>query len=152
MAKMTIKGLDEFIDKLEKAGQKPEAIVKKALYEGAGVVAEAIRAGVASLPVDESRGTRAKPKHGITGVEKSGLLSGIGISKMRVEDAKVNVAIGFNGTNADGKRNTTIMRRAESGTTTQQKTPAVRPAVNRSKAQAQNAMKEVFIEELEKLF
>lgn len=152
MAKMTIKGLDEFINRLEKAQRKPEDIVKKALYEGAGVVADAIRSSVASLPVDESHGTRARPKHGITGVEKAGLLSGIGISKMRTESAQVNVVIGFNGTNADGKKNTTVMRRAESGTTYQRKTPAVRPAINRSKTAAQNAMEQVFVEELKEIF
>lgn len=150
MAKMTIKGLDELIQKAEELGREPEAIVKKALFEGAGIVADAIRASVASIPVDESIATRARPKHGITGVEKAGLLSGIGISKMRVEDAAVNLVIGFNGTNADGKKNTTIMRRVESGTTLQAKTPAIRPAVNRSKGAAQDAMRKVFIDELEK--
>ena len=151
MAKMQVKGLDEFIKKLEAAQRNPEKIVKKALYEGAGVVADAIRSNVASLPVDESHGTRARPKHGITGVEKAGLLSGIGISKMRTENAQVNVVIGFNGTNADGKKNTTIMRRAESGTSFQRKTPAVRPAVNRSKAAALDAIEEVFIKELDEI-
>ena len=151
MAKMTIKGLDELIERLEKAGQKPEAIVKKALFDGAGVVADAIRSGVASLPVDESKGTRRNPKYGITGVEKAGLLAGIGISKMRVENETVNLVIGFNGTNADGTKNTTVMRRCESGVSWQRKTPAIRPAVNRSKSQAQDAMHKVFIDELEKL-
>ena len=151
MAKMTINGLDELIARLEKAGRKPEAIVKQALYEGAGVVADAIRASVASIPENESKGTRAHPKLGITGVEKAGLLSGIGISQMRVENETVNLVIGFNGTNADGTKNTTVMRRAESGTSFQKKTPAVRPAVTRSKKAAQDAMQKVFTDELEKL-
>lgn len=148
MARMTIKGLDEFITKLEAAQREPEAIVKKALYEGAGIVADAIRSGVASVPVSESN---QRPKHGVTSVEKAGLLSGIGISKMRTEDGTVNVVIGFNGTNKDGKRNTTIMRRLESGTSYQAKYPVVRQAVNRSKANAQEAMQKVFTDELQKL-
>lgn len=145
---MTIKGLDEFITKLEAAQREPEAIVKKALYEGAGIVADAIRSGVASVPVSESN---QRPKHGVTSVEKAGLLSGIGISKMRTEDGTVNVVIGFNGTNKDGKRNTTIMRRLESGTSYQAKYPVIRQAVNRSKANAQEAMQKVFTDELQKL-
>lgn len=148
MARMTIKGLDEFIAKLEAAQKEPEAIVKKALYEGAGIVADAIRSGVASVPVSESK---RRPKHGVTSVEKAGLLSGIGISKMRTEDGTVNVVIGFNGTNEDGKRNTTIMRRLESGTSYQAKYPVIRQAVNRSKANAQEVMQKVFTDELQKL-
>lgn len=145
---MTIQGLDEFIRKLEEAGKQPENIVKKALYEGAGVVADAIRSGVRQIPTNDGK---RRPKTGVTPVERFGLLSGIGISKMRTEDGTVNVVIGFNGTNRDGKRNTTIMRRLESGTSYQQKYPVVRPAVNRSKAQAQEAMRRVFTEELQKL-
>lgn len=151
MAKMTVTGLDELIKNIENAGKNPEPVVKKSLYYGAGVVASAIRASVASLPVDESHGTRARPKHGITGVEKAGLLDGIGISHMRTENAQVNVVIGFNGTNADGKKNTTIMRRAESGTSFQRKTPAIRPAVSRSKAVALNTIEKAFVKQMKKI-
>lgn len=149
MAKMTVKGLDEFIDRLEALGRDPEETVKRVMYVGAGVVADAIRSGVGSMPVDESKGTRRNPKRGVTGTEKSGLLAGIGISHMQTESGKVNLAIGFNGENANGKKNTTVMRRAESGTSYQQKTPTVRPAVNRSKSAAMDAMQKAFKEELE---
>lgn len=148
MAKMTIEGLDDFIRNLERAQKNPEEIVKKALYEGAGVVADAVRSGVAAIPVSENK---KRPKHGVTRTEKEGLLSGIGISKMRTENAAVSVVIGFNGTNAEGRRNTTVMRRLESGTSTQAKYPVVRPATKRSKASAQEAMQKVFVEEMKKL-
>lgn len=146
--KMTIEGLDELIARAEKAAKNPENIVKKALFDGAGVVTDAIRAGVASIPVSENK---KRPKHGVTRAEKAGLLDGIGISKMRTEDAAVSVVIGFNGTNSEGHRNTTIMRRLESGTSYQAKYPVVRPAVRRSKADAQEAMREVFLKELNEI-
>lgn len=148
MARMSIKGLDEFIEKLEAAGRRPESIVKMALFEGAGVVADAIRAGVSGIPTSENK---RRPKQGVTADEKAGLLNGIGISHMRTEDETVNVVIGFNGTNAEGHKNTTIMRRLESGTSYQSKYPVVRPAVNRSRKAAQAAMQKVFTDELEKL-
>lgn len=148
MAKMTIEGLDDFIRNLERAQKNPEEIVKKALYEGAGVVADAVRSGVAAIPVSENK---KKPKHGVTRAEKAGLLNGIGISKMRMENAAVSVVIGFNGVNEEGRRNTTVMRRLESGTSTQAKYPVVRPATKRSKASAQEAMQKVFVEEMKNL-
>lgn len=148
---MKINGLDELIARLEAAGRQPEGIVKQALYEGAGIVADAIRSGVSGLQVNEAPGTRARPKTGVTSTEKAGLLHGFGISKMRKESDVVSVVVGFNGTNADGHKNTTIMRRVESGTSFQNKTPVVRPAVNRSKSAAQEAMRKVFTDELNEL-
>ena len=43
MAKLTITGLDEYIEKLERLGKNSEGIAKQALYEGAGIVADEIR-------------------------------------------------------------------------------------------------------------
>lgn len=148
MAKMTIKGLDELISNLEKLGRDPEGIVKMALYEGAGRMADAIRAGVNGIPVNEGKG---RNRSGITSSEKQGLLDGIGISKMRSEDGQVTAVIGFAGTNSDGHRNTTIMRRLESGTSYQAKYPVVRPAMNRTKTSVADAMQKTIVEETKKI-
>lgn len=144
MAKMQVKGLDELIKKVEEAGKDPEELVKRALWEGAGLMADTIRAGVASIPTGEKRE--------ITETEKAGLLNGIGISHMRGENGSVSVVIGFNGTNADGKRNTTIMRRVESGSTSVRKRPTVRPAKNRARAAAMEAMRAQFEKDMKELF
>ena len=144
MAKMQVKGLDELIKKVEEAGKDPEELVKRALWEGAGLMADTIRAGVASIPTGERRE--------ITETEQAGLLKGIGISHMREENGSVSVVIGFNGTNADGKRNTTIMRRVESGSTSVRKHPTVRPAKNRARAAALEAMRAQFEKDMKELF
>ena len=84
MAKLTITGLDEYIEKLERLGKNSEGIAKQALYEGAGIVADEIRKEVENQPIDEKWGT---PEHQATGIrkkQKKGLLGnivdGMGIS------------------------------------------------------------------------
>ena len=51
MAKMTIKGLDEYAAKLQKlSGGEADKIMKRAVYEGAGRMADKIRAAIQALP------------------------------------------------------------------------------------------------------
>lgn len=151
MPKMEVKGLDELIKKTEAMGKNPTGYVKRALYVGAGLMADAIKSAVGSLPVSE-HGNKRHPQRGVTAVEKAGLVSGIGISKMSVSGEQVEIVIGFNGTNADGVKNTTTMRRVESGTSIRQKIPTIRPAANRTRAAAFAAMQEQFERDLKEQF
>lgn len=148
MKSMEVEGLDELIRKTEAMGKNPTGLVKRALYVGAGVMADAIKSAVASLPVDDM-GTKKSPMSGVTAVEKEGLVSGIGISRMKAGAEKVEVVIGFAGTNADGVKNTTTMRRVESGTSIRRKKPTIRPTANRTKMQAMDAMQDQFSKDLQ---
>ena len=152
MAKMTIKGLDEFVDKVERLGRNPAAFVKRAIYAGADVMANEIHAAINGLPVDNDFGIKKKPKNGITSEEKASLLAGFGISKMDESDARVTVAIGFKGKSPSGVTNATVMRRIESGTSVMQKRPTIRPAANRAKSQAIAAMQKQFETDLKEQF
>lgn len=147
-----ITGLKEFIRKVEEAGKRPEGLVKRALYEGAGVMADAIHTAIGTIPTDESWGTRNHKKDGITLREKAGLLWGLGVSRMKEENAGVSVVIGFAGENADGERNTTVMRRVESGTSVTKKRPTIRPTKNRTKAAALSAMQKQFEKDIQEMF
>lgn len=151
MPKIEVIGLTELIKKAEQLGKKPTGYVKRSLYVGAGLVADAIKGAVGGLPVSGPGNIGHKQK-GVTAVEKAGLMSGIGISHMKVGDDSVEVVIGFNHTNADGVKNTTTMRRVESGTSIRQKIPTVRPAVNRTKAAAFSAMQRQFEKDLKEQF
>lgn len=151
MPKMEVKGLDELIKKTEALGKNPTGYVKRALYVGAGLMADAIKGAVGNLPVSET-GNKKDKQRGVTAVEKAGLVSGIGISRMSVGGERVEVVIGFNGTNADGVKNTTTMRRVESGTSIRQKIPTVRPAANRTRTAAFAAMQEQFTKDLSEQF
>lgn len=145
MARLKVKGLDELIRKTEEAGRDPTELVKRALWEGAGLMAGAIRVNVSGIPTGGKRE--------ITATEKAGLLKGIGISRMRDEGiGQVSLVIGFNGTNSDGERNTTIMRRVESGSLSVQKHPTVRPAKNHARKPALAAMQKQFEKDLKDMF
>lgn len=144
MARLKVTGLDEMIRKVEAAGKQPEELVKRSLYEGAGLVADNLKAAVGAIPTGGKRQ--------ITSEQRAGLQSGIGISHMREENGSVSVVIGFNGQNPDGHKNTTIMRRVESGSSSTEKYPTVRPTARRSKAAAMAAMQKQFEEDIKELF
>lgn len=153
MARIKVKGLEELIRKVEEAGRRPEGLVKRALYEGAGLMADEIRGSLLGIPVDNSFGTPKHKKHGVTATEKVGLIRGLGISKMREEGiGQVALAIGFNGANSDGTRNTTVMRRIESGTSRTQKIPTIRPTKNRARKPALAAMQKQFEKDVSDIF
>ena len=78
--------------------------------------------------------------------EKQGLLDGFGVSPMQDDGGYINVKLGFDGYNGvktkkypKGQPNALIARVTESGSSYREKTPFIRPAVNASKKQAEQA-------------
>lgn len=146
---------------LAKLGLNTEKIIGKAVYAGAGVIADAVRQGVNGLPIvssKESFGTSSSPISGITSSQKKGLLDGFGISKMRTENGYYHVKVGFDGYNhtktkkyPSGQPNILIARSVENGTSFRVKQPFVSPAVRRAKKMAEQKMKEVLDEEINRL-
>ena len=137
MARITFKGLEEYEKKLSLLAKDTEQICGAAIYEGASIMADEIKAGIRSLPRK-------------TGVTQKGLEEGFGISKLREDNGFYNVKLGFTGYNANGEPNVMMARIMESGTSTVPKHPFVRPAVNRAKAATQDKMAAVLDEEIEK--
>ena len=137
MARITFKGMEEYEKKLSLFSRDTEQICGAAIYEGASIVADEIKASIRSLPRK-------------TGVTQKGLEEGFGISKLREDNGFYNVKLGFAGYNANGEPNVMMARIMESGTSKVPKHPFVRPAVNRAKAAAQDKMAAVLDEEIEK--
>lgn len=142
MARMKIKGLDEYASKLQKlSGGEAEKIMRHAVYEGAGYLADQIRLSIQSLPTFEgSWKNYRKPIVGVSDVQKQGLLNGLGTSKIVNDSGFVNVRIGFNGYNdhvtkhyPKGQPNALVARSVESGSSIGTKTPFIRPCVNANK-------------------
>lgn len=136
MARITFKGLEEYEKKLSLLAKDTELICGAAIYEGASIVADEIKAGIRSLPRK-------------TGVTQKGLEEGFGISKLREDNGFYNVKLGFAGYNANGEPNVMMARIMESGTSKVPKHPFVRPAVDRAKAAAQDKMAAVLDVEIE---
>lgn len=139
MAKLTVKGFDEYLKKLEAMGEDTREIVKRSLYEGAGVVADSVKSSIGSLAVSEK---------GLTEVQKQGLSDGFGIARMREAVDSTNVKIGFHGVNGDGKPNTVVARMTESGSSRRKATPFFNSAVNRSRSAALSAIQKEFDDQL----
>lgn len=139
MAKFQVgTGIDEYVSQLQNLEFQSEELIGRAIYKGADIVADAIKANIQGLPASAC-----------TDTEKSGLLSGFGIAKMQDENGYFNVKAGFDGYNDDvtkkwprGKPNSMIARSIEGGTSWKPKHPFIAPAVRATKDAAEKAMAE----------
>ena len=149
MAKFQVgKGLDEYIANLGNLEFRTPEIVGKAIFDGAKIVADQIRANIEALPVQSGpvkRNERREP----TQVEKDGMLASLGVAKMQNDGGFYNVKIGMDGYNAAkptekyprGKANAMVARSINAGTTWVNRHPFINQAVNQTKALAEEAMK-----------
>lgn len=165
MAKFTVKAGDEYAIKLSRLVQGSEEIAKKAVYAGANIVANEVRRRLESNLEESAAARESKRKRprktgvlpestGIDqGPEKStgALAESLGIAPIdRDEDGVINAKIGFDGYDEKGVPNQLKARAMESGTSTQQKRPFVRPAVKATRKQANEEMGRVVEEEIKK--
>lgn len=156
MAKSQVVGFDEFFRALETLGDDADGVCKMAVYEGAKIVADQVKAGIATIPVYDKNG-RDKKHQGATAVEKAGLIESMGISSMQREGDGWNVTIGFDGYNSDktakypnGKPNSMVARSINSGTSWLSKYPFITRAYSSSKGSAEAAMAETIEKEVQK--
>ena len=126
MATMRFKGLDEYLQKLQRVEKNTPEIVGKVVYGMADIVADAVREEINALPAEPdvealkawSKGERAP----LTIKEKKGLQESFGITKMLEEDGYYHVKLGFDGYNdiktkkyPKGQPNVLVARAIESG-------------------------------------
>lgn len=137
MATISFKSGDEYALKLSRLATGSEEIAKKAIYQGAKVVADKIKSNLEGVLSDEATGELVA-SFGVTPIERD-------------KDGNWNAKIGFDGYDSKGVPNQLKARVLESGSTRQQKRPFVRPAVNATKKQAIEAMRKVIDEETKKV-
>ena len=139
MAKFQVgSGIDQYVTKLQDLEFQADDMIGRAIYKGASIVADAIKANIQALP-----------SSACTDTEKAGLSSSFGIASMKDENGYFNVKVGFDGYNDDvtkkypkGKPNSMIARSIEGGTSFRPKHPFVGPAVRATKDKAEQAMAE----------
>lgn len=160
MAKWVVdtQSLDNYIEKLEDLQAKTPTMIGKALYPVAKEVTDSIHSAIQQLPIEVRWGTTADKLDGITSVQRSGLLDGLGITKMENKDGVYNVKIGFDGYNRTkttrwpkGQPNAMVARSIVSGTSFRNKNNFVQKAVNKSKKIAIKQMEEVIDKEIENI-
>ena len=154
MARLDFKGLDEYLTKLSTIEKDTTGICKRALYEGAGVLADAVRSEVQSLSVTD----RNTDPQAVFEYERDGLLDGLGVAKMKDNNGYIYTRVDFDGYNRmkskkypNGHPNSMIARAINSGTSKRPKNAFMARAVKKAKAGAESAMKKRFDEDLENI-
>ena len=137
LARCTFKAGDDYALRLSQLATDSEVIAKKAIYAGADVIADKIKSNLEGILSSEATGELVD-SFGVTPIEKD-------------SSGNFNAKIGFDGYDSKGVANQLKARVIESGTSTKQKHPFVRPAVNATKKQAVARMGEIIDEEIKKM-
>lgn len=141
------RGIDKYISSLVKLNLATEPTIKHAVYVGAGIMADAIREKIHSMPLQEGF---HEYYTGIKHIQRSGLIHGFGISKMGDDGSFIHVKIGFDGYNylkskkyPQGQPNAMIARTFESGNSFTKKIPFIAPAVRAKREEVEKKMAEI---------
>lgn len=140
-----VKGGEEFSALLNLAADKFVTVAKAAVYAGAGVIADAIKAEIQDLPEESGYLPNGKKRNVITPWDKQILQERIGIAKIECTGDKANTVVSFAGYNGkptkkypNGVPIPMIARSIESGSSVREKNPFIRRAFNKSKTPATN--------------
>ena len=149
MARLKITGLDDWSTKLQELGEAAPDVSKTAVYAGAGVVIEAIKASIDSIPEQQGYIQPGNQRHSATRDEKADLKEHFGISHMVTNGGEVHNRVGVEGYSRhqtkqypNGVPLPLIARSIERGSSVRVASPFVKRAINRCKAQALAAMDE----------
>lgn len=121
MATWKFEGLDEYREQLKKLEYNSIGLCKYALYEGAKVIADAVKA---NIPTDSGD-----------------LRDSMSLNVMKKKGDFIYTEISFPGYDRKGVPNQLKANVLESGTSKRKKRPFIRPAMNAASAQAEQAIK-----------
>lgn len=165
MARIMFKGIWEYCKVLEKLKDEKNDVIKSAVYRGAAIVADEIKAGLKTLPIEEGPnglppvGTPEKKLKGVSRRQKADLIDSFGLAPIRNDNGYIQTKAGVEGYGSvptrnypKGTPNVALMRSIESGTSFREKHPIFRQATNRAKKRAVAAMQESLDEQLGKRF
>lgn len=154
MAKFYVgKGIDDYLAQLGNLEYKSEEMIKRAVYPAAGIVADAIKSNISTIPNRPPKGN-----DGILADQRRGLEEGLGVAPFKNDNGYINVKIGFDGYNQhktktypNGQPNAMIARAIESGTSFSPKHRFVSQAVSKSKGEAEETMKKELDKQIERV-
>lgn len=159
MAKVTVgKGMKEYTRRLTRLKDFGREELGSVIFKGAAVIADAMKAELRALPVDNRFVKNGEKLHGIHELQKRGLIRGFGIAKMRYDGSFLNVKLGFTGYNAmqtqqypNGQPNAMIARAVVAGTSFRQRNDFVTRATRKA-SEAEKVMEEEFDKALKALW
>lgn len=141
-----IDGIESLIGNMDRLPQKAADVAALALYEGAGVVADAVSKAIDGIATEKFRyakgGRKRKPSP-----EEKALISGAkhGVAKFNKSIVEVNTSVGlqnagYGSLNGKTKPIPQIANAINSGTSFMQKQPFMRKAFSQSKGPAEQAI------------
>ena len=141
-----VDGMNELLNSMGKLPEKAAKVAAEALYEGAGVVADAVSGavqGIATEPFKYARGGKTrKPSP-----EEKAIVAGAkhGVAKFRKHGVSVQTSVGYQNAgyavlNGKTKPIPQIANAINSGTSFMQKQPFIRKAFSQSKGAATAAI------------
>lgn len=149
---MRVEGIDEVSRMLEEVAEKAPEVAALALYDGAGVMADAYAEAAASIQAEEFRYAFNGRKRRPSPEEKAALQGKTGIAKFGKNGSEVNTSIGISGAgyvSIAGKQKAVrkIANAINSGTSFMVKQPVFR----RAERQAQSAASAAIVAKAEQL-
>lgn len=161
MAKITFKDSEDYSLFLGRyrEGVFRLGITKKAVYAGAAIVADQIRANLEALPEDKFRRLRPGEKFSVVSAAlKQELSKSFGLTKIKMDEAGfLHTKAGIEGYSRfdwhgdESMPLPMVARSIESGSSVRVKTPFVRPAVQATRKKAIAEMQKIIDEETESL-
>ena len=153
MAKFEMRGIEKYLNQLRALEKGTDAVCKAAVYAGAKVLADGIKAEILSLDrvtdAEAKAAWREKEPVKISVSQKIGLAKSLGVTPIRDKYGSFDAKIGFDGYNdvktdrwPQGQPNQLIARACESGTSAMLKQPFIRPTERRLKDEVLRAMEE----------
>ena len=135
-------GSDELLRKMDKLPEKAAKIAAEALYEGAGVMADAVSQAVHGIATEDFRYAAGGRKR-MPSPEEKAILEGAkqGVAKFRNDGTRIQTSIGFDNAGyaeLDGKRKPIplIANSINHGTSFMQKQPFLRKAFTQQQGAA----------------
>lgn len=158
MAKIQFKGLEEYSAKLNRlSALSRNKVIGAAVYDGASIVADAVKAEIQALPVDDSHDKKSKINGPSSDVKKA-LLEHMGVAPIQDDNGFLNVKVGFDGYTGTatpryprGKPVPMLARAVQSGTSFMEGHAFVKTAVRKSRKKAEETMKKRVEEEIEQI-
>lgn len=150
---MRMEGLDKVSDMLSRLGDQAESVAARALYDGAGIMADAYADAVNSIQTDKFKYAFNGYKRSVSPEEKEALKGKIGIAKFDKNGSEVGTAVGISGAGyveIAGKQKAVRMlaNAINSGTSFMNKQPVFRRAATKAAGPASEAI----VAKAEKLF
>ena len=135
-------GADELLRKMDKLPEKAAKVAAEALYEGAGVMADAVSQAVHGIATEDFRYATGGRKR-LPSPEEKAILEGAkhGVAKFRNDGTKIQTSIGFDNSgyaDLNGKRKPIplIANSINHGTSFMQKQPFLRKAFSQQQGAA----------------